>query len=551
MGDSLVMEKQGQKCEGNMREIGYGFLYVNAVKGYVPENDIVTAYSSGCQMNFEGNQFIINSYFDAATNTFYEMYDDDNANAKGVGSWFYFDATQLYQRSAYGTTATLGYTYDPVTGVLSINSGADIFQVTYDKFFENIYFTDEDGNVFTLGFYGEKTLNGCSEVVVLADKPCLGPTEVQSILNKASKNCDCNCEDYVNSEPTSKRGESLYLSDAEFNCIDGVVYMTITFHYSGSPVPNSFGVYVNGGIVYTFANTGSSGSSFISTVTSSDIASLPQNTSYDVTIYDNYGTTFGYASNTLESIPLNACVAPEVCCEVCYLPGGQFFVTGMNINGTDYNLLSPPPAPFTAYMGSYITFLEDNAYTWPPLIPDTEGKYTFDCTSNVAILRGLDPRKDIFYLSIDFNCSANAATAYIVLYDGEGNAVPVILTLQVSQDFTKNCTGECCNITSLSGLTLEQIGEFILSGNNSYNPNPATIIKLEFISASSVVIYYDGTPNSTVDYTYDPVTGVLYIDSQPDPFLGLIQLTCNCSKFIFTYYSELNTGFTNIYFQLI
>jgi len=550
IGDSLVGEKRGQKCEGDIKDVGYGFLYLNATRCYVPEGSEVRSYKQGCQMNFAGNQFIVNSFYDAATDTFYEMYDAINADS--VGQWLYFDEDgTVYVTDANGVSGSTTWTYNSLTGVLNLGGGAAILQVTYDKFFENIYFTDASGNVLTLGFYGEKILTGCTEVSVVAEKPCLGVTQIQGLLNKASKSCDCNCEDYVKTEPTSKYGESLYLSDVEFNCLDGVIYMTITFHYSGSPVPNSFGVYVNGGIVYTFANTGSSSGSFISTVTSSDIASLPQNTSYDVTIYDNYGTTFGYASNTLESIPLNACVASEVCCEVCDLEDGQFFVTGMNINGVDYNLLSPPPAPYTAYMGSYITFLAGNEYTWPPLTSDTQETYTFDCTSNVATLSPIDPRDGFFYLSIDFNCSANAATAYIILYDEEDNAVPVILTLQVSQDFTKECTGECCNITSLSGLTLEQVGEFILSGNNSYNPSPATIIKLEFISASSVAIYLDGIFDETVDYTYDPATGFLFVNSDPDAFGGFLQLTCNCDKFIFTYASELNTGFTNIYFQLI
>jgi hypothetical protein len=556
MGDSLVMEKQGQKCEGNMREIGYGFLYVNAVKGYVPENDVVTAYSSGCQMNFEGNQFIINSYFDVATNTFYEMYD--SANADSVGSWLYFDATQVTSSSAGGGTVSLSYTYDPVTGVLSIDGGADIFQVTYDKFFENIYLTNEDGNVLTLGFYGEKTLNGCSEVVVLADKPCLGPTEVQSILNKASKNCDCNCEDYVNSEPTSKRGESLYLSDAEFNCIDGVVYMTINFSYSGSPLPNSFGIYVNGNIVYTFSDTGLSSGSFVTTVTSPEIAALAQNATYDITIYDNYGTTSSWASNTIESIPLNTCTPPEVCCTVCDLSNGQFFVSAMNINGDDYNLLNPPPAPFDAYMGTYITFDGSNGYTWSPITSDDSYTYSFDCESNVAVM-DTPALREVFYLTIDFNCAATGATGYAIIEDSEGTPLPVIFTLEVSEEFTKDCSGECCNIETLNGYTLDSIGKFYYTGpdSGSYIALPAVgedVIKFVFISESSVEVYTNDVLTGTYNYTYTPSSGLLYIESPPDDSNGYLQLTCDCGLFIYTVFIPDGDGsytIVNYYFQSI
>jgi len=556
MGDSLVMEKQGQKCEGNMREIGYGFLYVNAVKGYVPENDVVTAYSSGCQMNFEGNQFIVNSYFDAATNTFYEMYD--SANADVVGSWLYFDATQLNQKFADGATISLSYTYDPVTGVLSIDGGADIFQVTYDKFFENIYLTHASGRVLTLGFYGEKTLNGCSEVVVLADKPCLGPTEVQSILNKASKNCDCNCEDYVNSEPTSKRGESLYLSDAEFNCIDGVVYMTINFSYSGSPLPNSFGIYVNGNIVYTFSDTGLSSGSFVTTVTSPEIAALAQNATYDITIYDNYGTTSSWASNTIESIPLNTCVAPEVCCTVCDLSNGQFFVSAMNINGDDYNLLNPPPAPFNAYMGTYITFDGSNGYTWSPITSDDSYTYSFDCESNVAVM-DTPALRELFYLTIDFNCAATSATGYAIIEDSEGTPLPVIFTLEVSEEFTKDCSGECCNIETLNGYTLDSIGKFYYTGpdSGSYIALPAVgedVIKFVFISESSVEVYTNDVLTGTYNYTYTPSSGLLYIESPPDDSNGYLQLTCDCGLFIYTVFIPDGDGsytIVNYYFQSI
>jgi hypothetical protein len=328
--------------------------------------------------------------------------------------------------------------------------------------------------------------------------------------------------------------------------------MTITFHYSGSPIPNSFGVYVNGGIVYTFSDTGSSSGSFISTVTSAEIAALPQNASYDVTIYDNYGTTYGYASNTIESIPLNACVAPELCCEVCDLEGGQFFVSAMNINGVDYSLLSPPPAPFDSYMGTYITFFPSLEYSWLPITSDANYTYVFDCNSNVATLE-TPVLRELAYLSIDFNCSANGATAYILIEDSLGNPTPVTLTLQVSQDFTKNCAGECCNITSLSGLTMESVALFNFTGpDQGYIPLPApgnVIIKLEFTSASSVSSYEDGVLIGTYNYTYDPMTGELNIDSSPDPSNGFLQLTCNCNRFIYTIFSE--GSLLNIYFELI
>lgn len=552
MGDALSAEKRGQRCEGDIKDIGYGFLYLNATEGYIPEGSEVRAYTQGCQMNFAGNQFIVNSRYVNATDTFYEMYDAINADV--VGQWVYFDADgTVYVRDANGVTSSTTWVYDPVAGTLDIGSGTYIYEVTYDKFFENIYLTDvANGYTDTYGFYGTKTLIGCTEVSVVAEKPCLGVTQIQGLLNKASKSCDCNCEDYVTTEPTSKYGESLYLSDVEFNCLDGVVYMTITFHYSGSPIPNSFGVYVNGGIVYTFSDTGSSSGSFISTVTSAEIAALPQNASYDVTIYDNYGTTYGYASNTIESIPLNACVAPELCCEVCDLEGGQFFVSAMNINGVDYNLLNPPPSPFNAYMGTYITFLPSNLYTWQPITSDSPYTYEFDCASNVATLETTLIR-ELAYLSIDFNCSASAATAYILIEDSLGNPTPVILTLQVSQDFTKDCTGECCNITSLSGLTMESVALFNFTGpDQGYVPLPApgnVIIKLEFTSASSVNSYEDGVLTGTYNYTYDPMTGELNIDSSPDPANGFLQLTCNCSRFIFTIFNE--TSLLNIYFELI
>jgi hypothetical protein len=556
MGDSLVMEKQGQKCEGNMREIGYGFLYVNAVKGYVPENDVVTAYSSGCQMNFEGNQFIVNSHFDVATNTFYEMYDATNAET--VGSWLYFDATQLTQQFANGTIGTLGYTYDPVTGVLNIDSGATIYQVTYDKFFENIYLTDASGNVITFGFYGEKTLNGCSEVVILADKPCLGTTEVQSILNKASKNCDCNCEDYVNTEPTSKRGESLYLSDAEFNCIDGVVYMTINFSYSGSPLPNSFGIYVNGNIVYTFSDTGLNSGSFVTTVTSTEIAALAQNATYDITIYDNYGTTSSWASNTIESIPLNTCVVPEACCTICDLDNGQFLVSAMNINGDNYNLLNPPPAPYDAFMGTYITFNGSNEYTWSPITSDDYYNYSFDCESNVAVM-GTPVLREFFYMTIDFNCAATSAKGYAIIEDSEGTPLPVIFTLQVSEDFTKDCSGECCNIETLNGYTLDSIGKFNYTGpdSGSYISLPAVgedVTKFVFISESSVEVYTNNVLTGTYNYTYTPSNGLLYIESPPDDSNGYLQLTCDCGLFIYTVFVPDGSGgytIVNFYLQSI
>lgn len=552
MGDALSAEKRGQMCEGDIKDIGYGFLYLNATENYIPEGSEVRSYTQGCQMNFAGNQFITNSLHVKATDTFYEMYDAINANV--VGQWTYFDADgTMYGKTADGVSFTDNWSYDPITNILDIGGGGLVTQVSYDKFFENIYLTDESGNVFTIGFYGTKTLIGCTEVSVIAEKPCLGVTQIQGLLNKASKSCDCNCEDYVTTEPTSKYGESLYLSYAEFSCLDGVVYMTIKFNYSGSPVPNSFGVYVNGGIVYTFSDTGTSDGSFVSTITSSDIAALPQNTSYDVTIFDNYGTSSSYSSNTLESIPLNSCSPPESCCEVCNLEGGQFFVSAMNINGVDYNLLSPPPSPFDAYMGTYITFLPSNLYTWQPITSDSPYTYEFDCTSNVATMQ-TPVLRQLQYLSIDFNCAANGAIGYTIIEDGSGNPTPINLTLEVSLDFTKDCTGECCNITSLNGLTMETIGRFNFSGpDQGYVALPApgeSIIKLEFTSDSSVNVYEDGVLIGTHNYTYDPMTGELNIDSSPDPANGFLQLTCNCSKFIYTIFNGDGT-LINLYFELI
>jgi hypothetical protein len=334
--------------------------------------------------------------------------------------------------------------------------------------------------------------------------------------------------------------------------------MTINFSYSGSPLPNSFGIYVNGNIVYTFSDTGLSNGSFVTTVTSDEIVALAQNATYDITIYDNYGTTSSWASNTMESIPINTCAAPEVCCTVCDLNKGEFFVSAMNINGVNYNLLNPPPAPFDAYMGSNLSFTGDtDRYIWPPITSDEYYAFVFDCTSNVLVM-DTPALRDTQYLTIDFNCSATEAKGYMIIEDSEGNPLPVIFTLQVAEDFTKDCNGECCNIETLNGYTLESIAKYNFSGPDvGYVTLPAPgedLIRFVFISESSVEVYSNNVLTGTYNYTYDPSSGLLYIESPPDDPDGYLQLTCNCGLFVYTVFaSDVDGGYTqtNFYFQSI
>ena len=125
------------------------------------------------------------------------------------------------------------------------------------------------------------------------------------------KGCPCDCEDYVNVQPPSKSGETIYNVMAQFSCNrDSESQITVSFDYTGASEENAFSIQASTAnkddIIYTFASTGQSSGHITATVTGSDIVALA-NGYYSITIIDNSGTSFQVISNTLDGIYKGSC----------------------------------------------------------------------------------------------------------------------------------------------------------------------------------------------------------------------------------------------------
>ena len=300
MGDVLEKEKLGLSCNDAIEEIGNAYLSLEAIKNYVPEGDVVLAYNVNCEMNFEGNQFIVNSQ--VTSGAFSEQYN--GSSSPNVASfWDFVDDESGTITNAVGSTSNFTYKWDLDTNELTITiGGVDTdYVVSYDQFFTQVILTKSNGDILTLGFYGDKSLLNCELVEVLATPPCITLTQVQGILNRVTKGCPCNCEEYVNVQPADKSGEAILNVYAAFTCVDGLPYITVTFDYLGASEDNEFQIVAGSEVIYTFPSTGQSSGSVTLTITSDELQALA-NGYYDITIVD--GTT---TSNILTGIRKTSC----------------------------------------------------------------------------------------------------------------------------------------------------------------------------------------------------------------------------------------------------
>ena len=243
-----------------------------------------------------------------------------------------------------------------------------------------------------------------------------------------------------------------------------------------------------------------------------------------------------------KNVPVNS-----PCCTPCILIGGQITIDSVVVDGT-----IDPTSPYT---GSILNFINSNTFTWYPILGDSSGTYSYNCEANVLTLDigNVDP----LVLILDFNCDVSKITGYTTIEDETGNVVPCIFNMSVTEPFKVDCSDTgCCSLTSLAGNTLEVFAGYQFYGpDQGYFPITTEIIKLEFLNDGTVNIYNDNVLQGNYSYTYNPVTGYLYIyDLGPDtPIAIYLQFTCSFDKIVSSFYflaEGSNVGIFNYYLKL-
>jgi hypothetical protein len=304
MGEVMEKERKGLSCDDAYLSIGGGFLIAEAFTNYYPKGEVYLSYKKNCEMSFEGNDFIVNSQI--VSDVFYEQYN--GTNSPNVASfWEFTDDESGIITNAVGGTTAFTYKWDSDEQTLEISTGGSpiVYSVSYDQFFEQVILTKPNGDVLTLGFYGEPILLNCELVELEASQPCVNPSDIEAVLNKLIAGCPCNCEEYVNVQQADNSGEAILLQDAFLTCIDGESNITIVYAYSGANEENSFVVVADDGStqteIYEIPSTGATSGQMTITVTSAELQGLA-NGVYDIFITD--GTT---TSNILDGVTKITC----------------------------------------------------------------------------------------------------------------------------------------------------------------------------------------------------------------------------------------------------